>query len=430
MKKKSGFTLMELLAVIVILAVIAIITTPIIMNVIEDSEIKSAELSAFGYLDAFEKQMVASRIKKERYGDGTYAIGDIFLNENPVSYKGTSPTNGKIEVAKLQVTSAELCMNGYPIVYQDGKATYNKNKNTCNQDVVFRDDYYIATEGKMKATSSGVETDGYYGSTIQRKDVERIITTNTKIVPENAIESIDVSVDQNKTVMIWFLDEDQNGKYELYIGAKGRVVLTSARLLFRYFINAISIDLTYLDTSEVTDMAGMFDMCRSLESLDLSRFNTSKVTSMNLMFQNCHSLKKLDVSNFNTSHVTNMRGVFAGCAGLTSLDLRNFDTSNVTKMNLMFRQTRSLKSLDISNFDTSKVNDMQSMFYQCDNLTTLILGEFDISNVTLFSSMFNGATKLATIKTTNAGTKTWLEQRLSENTISATVELVSNLSSL
>lgn len=428
MKKdeKNGFTLMELLAVIVILTVIAIITIPVIMNVIEDAKIKSAELSTFGYLDAFEKQMAMARMKKERYGDGTYAIGDLFLNQNPVSHKGTAPEKGKIEVAKQRVISAELCMNGYPIEYQNGEAIYNKTKNTCNQDIVFRDDYYIATEGKMKEPVLGAETDGFYGSTIQRKDVERIITINTKIVPENAIESIDVSVDQNKTVMIWFLDEDGNGKYELYIGAKGKVVLTSAKGLFMKFVNATSIDLTYLDTSEVTDMAGMFNICKSVKSLDLSRLNTKNVTRMKIMFQQCNSLKELDLSSFDTSSLTDIGAMFNACTNLTNLNITNFDTSKVTRMESMFRDCRSLESLDISHFDTSNVTQMQGMFYQCTNLSSLVLGEFNILNVTnTGSSMFEGSSKLATIKTTNATTKTWLEQRLSESNNSATVVLTS-----
>ena len=44
------------------------------------------------------------------------------------------------------------------------------------------------------------------------------------------------------------------------------------------------------DTSNVTDMHGMFNWCVSLKSLDLSNFNTSRVTNMNGMFSHCRSL--------------------------------------------------------------------------------------------------------------------------------------------
>ena len=55
--KKKGFTLVELLAVIVILAIIALIATPIILGVIETSKKGASENSALGYLDAVEKQI-------------------------------------------------------------------------------------------------------------------------------------------------------------------------------------------------------------------------------------------------------------------------------------------------------------------------------------------------------------------------------------
>ncbi len=50
--KKKGFTLVELLAVIVILAVIALISTPMIINVIEGSKKGALKDSAYGLLEA------------------------------------------------------------------------------------------------------------------------------------------------------------------------------------------------------------------------------------------------------------------------------------------------------------------------------------------------------------------------------------------
>lgn len=47
--KKKGFTLMELLAVIIILAIVALIATPIVLNVIEDAR-KSAAFSEANYI--------------------------------------------------------------------------------------------------------------------------------------------------------------------------------------------------------------------------------------------------------------------------------------------------------------------------------------------------------------------------------------------
>lgn len=106
---------------------------------------------------------------------------------------------------------------------------------------------------------------------------------------------------------------------------------------FYEFENLTSVvGLHNLDTSKVTNMSGMFDDCRSLQSLDLSNFDTSKVTDMSRMFYNCESLGSLDLSSFDTSKVTDMEEMFWGCYSLQSLDLSSFDTSKVTDMYGMF----------------------------------------------------------------------------------------------
>jgi len=50
--KKNGFTLVELLAVIIILAVIALIATPIVLDVVDSAKKSAAERSAFGFAKA------------------------------------------------------------------------------------------------------------------------------------------------------------------------------------------------------------------------------------------------------------------------------------------------------------------------------------------------------------------------------------------
>lgn len=51
---KKGFTLIEVLAVIVILAVIALITVPLIMNVLDKAKKGAFEDSAYGIIKAKE----------------------------------------------------------------------------------------------------------------------------------------------------------------------------------------------------------------------------------------------------------------------------------------------------------------------------------------------------------------------------------------
>ena len=100
------------------------------------------------------------------------------------------------------------------------------------------------------------------------------------------------------------------------------------------------------DTSNVTNMYGMFSYCSELQSLDLSNFDTSKVTKMYSMFSGCKSLQSLDLSNFDTSNVTDVSRMFKGCIKLQSLDLSNFDTSKVTGISYMMDMFYDCKSLN------------------------------------------------------------------------------------
>ena len=133
-------------------------------------------------------------------------------------------------------------------------------------------------------------------------------------------------------------------------------------------------------TKKVTNMNNMFYYCGVTE-LDVSNFDTSNVINMACMFQECYSLQSLNVSNFNTSNVTTMAYMFDNCDNLTELNLSNWDVSNVSSMACMFRECYSLQSLDLSNWDISNVaigqfglDDMYTMMFEnCTSLHTLHL---------------------------------------------------------
>ena len=112
-RKNKGFTLVELLAVIVILALIALIATPIILNVINDAKKQAAKDSAYGYMDAVEKYIVSSELEDKSITDGTYSVED--LNSMGVSVKGSTPDSGNIEIKEGAVKSYNLGIDGYYI---------------------------------------------------------------------------------------------------------------------------------------------------------------------------------------------------------------------------------------------------------------------------------------------------------------------------
>ena len=96
-------------------------------------------------------------------------------------------------------------------------------------------------------------------------------------------------------------------------------------------------NISYLNTSEMTDMGYMFTGCSSLQSLDLSSFNTANVESMINMFYKCSKLQSLDLSNFNTAKVADMRKMFYTCSKLQSIIIsKDFTTKSVKYTTAMF----------------------------------------------------------------------------------------------
>ena len=183
--------------------------------------------------------------------------------------------------------------------------------------------------------------------------------------------------------------DNANGTVNSVVAEAGAVLPADSSELFSYF-QASRIDLTGVDSSNVTNMNHMFYDCSNLSTIDVSGFDTSKVTDMSSMFLRCSSLSTLDLSGFDTSNVTDMSYMFnmGNNNNLQSLDLSSFDTSKVTNMKYMFYACTELTDLNISGFNTSKVTNMRGMFGVCEKLSSLDVSSFETSRVTDMSNMF------------------------------------------
>ena len=106
-----------------------------------------------------------------------------------------------------------------------------------------------------------------------------------------------------------------------------------------------------------------------LTILEASSWDTSNVTNMVGIFEGCSRLTKLNISNWNTSNVTNMCFTFRDCPNLTELDVSGWDTSNVTEIANMFADCTNLKTIYVSNkFTTKSVSYSDFMFERCNSL--------------------------------------------------------------
>ena len=268
-----------------------------------------------------------------------------------------------------------------------------------------------------ETTTPSSSSSTFLNTEVLRNQIESITIEKTNVVPSDAKYNKDISSKQDGSVMLWYTDKDNNSLYEVSIGSENGSLKanTNGSGMFSYLDNVDTLDLTGLDTSNMTSMSRMFYKSTSLKNIDVSGFDTSKVVNMIFMFNNCSSLISLDLSSFNTSNVTNMEAMFqndvnlenitfgdnfntskvkdmiamfASCKKLSYINLSNFDTSNVKEMKSMFYYCENLKSLDLSNFDTSQVINMYAMFMNCSSLKELDLSSFDTSKVTNMQSMF------------------------------------------
>ena len=84
------------------------------------------------------------------------------------------------------------------------------------------------------------------------------------------------------------------------------------------------------------------------------------------MFYGCKNLNYLDVSSLDTTNVTNMVNIFGSCSNLVSLDLTGFNTSKVKNTDSMFNNCSSLVEIKISSlWDMSNVTVSSYMFSRC-----------------------------------------------------------------
>ena len=128
--------------------------------------------------------------------------------------------------------------------------------------------------------------------------------------------------------------------------------------------------IEYDDEGNVINTTPWYYSRASIKLIDFA--DTIYPQSTTCWFYDCASLKEItNISNLDTSNATDMSGMFAGCSSLTALDVSGFDTSNATDIGGIFSGCSGLTALDVSGFDTSNVTYMRSMFYGCSDLTAL-----------------------------------------------------------
>ena len=382
--KNKGFTMIELLAIITILATILLISFPTLIN-------------------------MTRRDKERQYNDMVNTLckaGETYIYDNQDEYYELGTTGNKIYIDIEYLINDDLVSKN-EINPKTGNNISGNIEYTVESDKSLKCRY---TEDipipNMLAES---KNDGNFLNTnIKSANISKFFIYTNGTTFGNDYNSIDCSYRKDGSVMCyWKEDLEKAGYYEMNITATGEIFAPyNSSYLFASlgFDEMKELNLTGLNTKFVLNMSNMFRGTGNelMESLNLGpRFNTINVTNMERMFMRVGggSLTSLDLGDkFDTSNVTNMKEMFyfAGHGSMTNLDLGNkFDTSNVTNMKEMFYLTgrQNLTSLNLGDkFDTSKVTDMSRMFAETGlfKMTSLNLGKkFVIPSNSKVNDMFN-----------------------------------------
>lgn len=149
--------------------------------------------------------------------------------------------------------------------------------------------------------------------------------------------------------------------------------------MFNNCKNLIDLDISNLNTSNVTDMGWMFGDCRKLRKLDLKNFDTRRVESIGWMFKGCESLASLNISSFNTEKVRSMSKIFCGCESLVELDISNFRATSLEHWSNLFTDCKSLINLNLRGFSPRELSSgMPSLFHNCSALSNIYIGDSEV----------------------------------------------------
>lgn len=263
---------------------------------------------------------------------------------------------------------------------------------------------------------------------IQNTEPIDFIRTSTKSWANNAwlkyiepdlIKAIEF-VPQSDQVMAekaWGFDGINFYFYEGTVSIASGEMLKITGSMNRAFADLTNLEtiggLERIDTSEVTDMSGMFQNCSNLKSLPIQHLKTDSVVLAPSMFEGCSSLAEMDLSELNMKNTIDMSKFMSGCSsvklikfpqtrdvqtlsrafefvGLSSQYLTfegELNTSNCEDMSYMFNRSSTHSYQFAENFDTSSLKNAEGMFYEC-GIMEIDLSKWNTSNLETTKQMF------------------------------------------
>ena len=335
--KRSGFTLVELLAVILILAIIALIAVPQILNIITEAKKEAIRVSANNYIRAVNTSLISNELNNNIM-DGVYTITN---NGKTIKYRGKEIN---IEFDGKGLTEGYLVINNSKVSkVLNGKI--DKYYAILNNDDITLN-YEENASTLIKGIDFNVKIKRLAGDGNENYNTKNTNIKNIEILSEGKMPN---GYTKEKLIKLKNTSVSDDNKIKAYYDDNGNMFIYSDNYIF------------------ANEDSQMMFQYMELNKIDFNNLDTSKVKLLNHFLSysgNKSNIETLDLSNFDTYNVTNMRGMFYQLNVKNIIFGEKFVTDNVTTFEAMFQGVSSLKSVDLRNFNTSKVTTFWRMFYQ------------------------------------------------------------------
>ena len=260
------------------------------------------------------------------------------LNENYIKVSLEGPTVLRpLSLDLLEKESAvipiENTLNNYVLIKNQFENTEEHTydfRMWLNQDAseIFEDEDISNKNLKVKLSIIAITTtkpdklklssneEYFLGTTILRDQIESIEFSTEREVPETAIDSWDVSFNNNKSILAWIEQGTEENLYKFTIGQNSGVIANEdSKYLFSNLPNIKVIDLSNLNTRYVTDMSYMFynigELSENTTIIGLQDLDTSSTIDMSYMFSKS-KIDNLDLSLWYNNNVVRMNNMFEG----------------------------------------------------------------------------------------------------------------------
>ena len=456
---RKGFTLVELLGVIVIMGVIALIAVPAVDSVVKKGKEKAYDITKSTIITATKNWLLDNKSLLDDGETVNVTLADLkeqgyleFDIKNPSSGNCLDNTmevsisrNGKkytyaITGDELVDSSDSDCeaTGRAPSIYLLGSNPVNVEINTPFVDLGAK---ATDTEGNDISykiikpdviNTSVLATNLSYKYTILSDGITKTISRKvnvidtTKPVITGAVDTTITTSDTTFNIMNGVSATDNSGetivvktKSNLTLGVKGEYTVTyiatdssgntisktrkikvekPTYTLLSYSSDNYFWNNTYRNKIESINFVDYVDTTGSVISWDLSAAKNGTITGWLMTDLDNPSYYKMYIGSAGYIYANpNSSNWFANLSSVYSIKFNNFDTSNVIDMGSMFDQANSLASVDLTVFNTSNVTNMAAMFSSAYSLVNLDLSSFNTSKVTNMTWMFANTYSLTSL---------------------------------